>query len=82
MKKQILKVGIVVLFTFGSAIFIGCGNSETQHHEEMNHDENMEMTDEHGEHAHYQCPMKCEGEKMYEEPGTCPVCEMDLKEVE
>ncbi|NUM31520.1 MAG: hypothetical protein HUU47_04260 [Bacteroidetes bacterium] len=30
----------------------------------------------------YQCPMKCEGEKTYNKPGTCPVCEMDLEVVE
>jgi len=29
----------------------------------------------------YQCPMKCEGDKTYHEPGSCPVCKMDLKEV-
>ena len=27
----------------------------------------------------YQCPMKCEGEKMYDNPGKCPVCGMTLK---
>lgn len=27
----------------------------------------------------YQCPMKCEGEKVYHEKGSCPVCKMDLK---
>lgn len=32
--------------------------------------------------ALYQCPMKCEGEKSYPNPGSCPVCKMDLKEVE
>lgn len=26
----------------------------------------------------YSCPMKCEGEKVYEEAGKCPVCNMDL----
>jgi len=26
----------------------------------------------------YQCPMHCEGDKTYEEPGNCPVCEMEL----
>jgi hypothetical protein len=26
----------------------------------------------------YVCPMKCEGEKTYAEPGKCPVCNMDL----
>jgi dipeptidase len=29
----------------------------------------------------YQCPMKCEGDKVYHEPGKCPKCKMDLKEV-
>ncbi len=26
----------------------------------------------------YYCPMHCEGEKTYKEPGNCPVCGMDL----
>lgn len=26
----------------------------------------------------YYCPMRCEGDKMYDEPGDCPVCGMDL----
>ncbi|MCB0475258.1 MAG: hypothetical protein KDC69_06255 [Flavobacteriaceae bacterium] len=26
----------------------------------------------------YQCPMQCEGEKTYPEPGNCPVCKMKL----
>ncbi len=29
--------------------------------------------------ATYQCPMKCEGEKTYSEPGNCPVCNMKLQ---
>ena len=28
--------------------------------------------------AYYQCPMKCEGNKIYNEPGNCPVCNMHL----
>lgn len=28
----------------------------------------------------FYCPMLCEGDKMYEEPGDCPVCGMDLVE--
>lgn len=27
----------------------------------------------------YQCPMECEGEKVYDEVGSCPICKMDLK---
>jgi heavy metal translocating P-type ATPase len=26
----------------------------------------------------YFCPMKCEGEKVYKQPGDCPVCNMHL----
>lgn len=29
---------------------------------------------------HY-CPMKCEGDKTYPTEGSCPVCGMDLKEI-
>ena len=28
--------------------------------------------------AMYQCPMKCEGEKMYSKAGKCPKCNMEL----
>ncbi len=31
--------------------------------------------------AKFYCPMKCEGEKTYDQPGRCPVCNMKLKEV-
>lgn len=30
----------------------------------------------------YICPMRCEGDKTYDEHITCPVCKMDLKLVE
>ncbi|MFI2742965.1 heavy metal translocating P-type ATPase [Zhouia sp. PK063] len=48
--------------------------------------------DEHAKHHHehhkkaekgngvYYCPMHCEGDKTYNEPGDCPVCGMDLVE--
>jgi len=26
----------------------------------------------------YFCPMKCEGNKTYDQPGNCPVCNMNL----
>lgn len=31
----------------------------------------------HGEGKYY-CPMHCEGDKTYDQPGNCPVCGMDL----
>lgn len=30
----------------------------------------------------YYCPMRCEGEKTYDEPGDCPVCGMHLDKEE
>ena len=30
----------------------------------------------------YQCPMKCEGDKEYSQPGLCPVCETPMIEVQ
>ncbi len=30
----------------------------------------------------YQCPMKCEGDKKYNKPGRCPVCNMHLVPVD
>lgn len=27
----------------------------------------------------YYCPMHCEGDKTYEQPGECPVCGMRLE---
>jgi hypothetical protein len=39
-------------------------------------------TEEAHAHKHYQCPMKCEKDKVYGAEGKCPVCKMDLKEIE
>ncbi len=51
-------------------IFAACKDGKTDH-------------PQHGGNATaYQCPMKCEGDKTYPQPGTCPVCKMDLKPVE
>ncbi len=30
---------------------------------------------------HYQCPMKCEGDKTYHKNGKCAVCGMQMKPV-
>ncbi|TSA31702.1 MAG: heavy metal translocating P-type ATPase [Porphyromonadaceae bacterium] len=30
----------------------------------------------------YTCPMKCEGTKVYDQPGNCPVCKMHLVPVD
>lgn len=83
MKKTILTVGIAMLFVIGSATIIGCGNNEiheaeNQEHAEGDHHESMEMSEEHADHDQYHCSMSCEGEKTYDEAGSCPKCGMDL----
>ena len=63
---------------------------EHHHHGEHKH-EHSHKKHRHGEQMHgnshhgpsegggkYYCPMHCEGEKMYDRPGDCPVCGMHL----
>ena len=93
MKRTVLTVGLAMLFAIGSTTFIGCDSEDHhdgdhhEHAEGMEHNEDMETSDENteeaeGEHGMFQCPMKCEGDKMYEEAGSCPKCGMDLQEIE
>ncbi len=46
----------------------------THDHEGHSHD---------NDHKHepvnkYRCPMNCEGDKIYDSPGNCPVCNLKL----
>lgn len=70
MKKNILKYAFVI--AVGSFVLASCGESSTEAHEEHEH------TAEKG----YYCPMKCEGDKIHAEPGSCSVCGMELVETE
>lgn len=54
---------IIILF------FAGCGNKNEHSPEQHNQHSN----------AGYICPMRCEGEKTYAQPGQCPVCNMNLE---
>jgi protein SCO1 len=67
-RNIILGVGLVA----GLALFASCGGEHKGAESHSTHDHTAE----------YQCPMKCEGEKTYDSNVTCPVCKMDLKEVE
>lgn len=72
MKKQITKAAL--LFT-AVMFFASCGSSNSEGNKEN-------APTEQTANAKYQCPMKCEGEKTYDKPGQCPVCNMDLKKLE
>ena len=74
MKKSILILGTAMLLFMGSVALTSCNNAPKSKNTET------EQTDKVVQ-AKYQCPMKCEGNKTYDEPGKCPKCGMDLKEV-
>lgn len=89
MKRLIFS--LTVILSIG-LIFSSCGEEEkttqpdSAEHGKYHHngDEEHEHHEEHAAEGevNYQCPMKCEGEKVYDEPGACPVCKMDLEEME
>ncbi len=47
------------------------------------HGDNQSQQERHIHHpgAQYYCPMHCEGDKIYDKPGSCPVCGMNLEKV-
>jgi len=61
-------------FLFGATMLVSCGSGEENHQ----HD----GASEHHDHVAYICPMKCEGEKTYHEPGKCSVCGMAMVETD
>jgi hypothetical protein len=65
-----------VLFSLSIVCFLGaCGNKEC-HHEQGTKTENKAQV----QNFTYECPMHCEGSQK-NEPGKCPKCGMDIKEV-
>jgi len=88
MKKNILTLAI--LFVIGFA-FMSCNETKKEAEEGATEvievtaekiDDTKEIITEELAIVTYQCPMKCEADKTYVEPGTCPTCKMDLKKVE
>ncbi len=58
------------------------GGDHHEHAPQHHHDEQRGSTQQASEQGQYYCPMLCEGDKKYPEPGNCPVCGMHLvKEV-
>ncbi|AVF48721.1 copper-translocating P-type ATPase [Elizabethkingia anophelis] len=53
-----------------------CSTASHQQHQ------NIATADKISSSRQYICPMKCEGEKIYNEPGRCPVCGMFLAPIE
>lgn len=61
---------IVILIGLAFALGACSSQEENKHsHEELAQTE-------------FVCPMECEGDKTYDKAGECPVCKMELQEVE
>ena len=69
--KKLMLIGTIAMIS----LFSACRDNNSQ----QPHDQ---MHEGHQHAAVYQCPMKDEGDKTYDHPGTCPVCGMELKKVE
>ena len=77
---------LTIFALFGTLlIFTACGGNGEQEEgmqdedgqEEMMQDDTMQEGEVEATVVYY-CPMECEGDKTYDEAGTCPVCGMDL----
>ena len=89
MMKNVKSVRILTLVVL--VLLLSCNNSpkESDKDANVNKDEVQVQKDSTNAHQHgahlamtaYQCPMECEGDKTYPEPGTCPECHMNLMEV-
>lgn len=59
------------------------GHAQEQQHQPTQHSHSQQSSqplDQAAGNGVYYCPMQCEGDKTYTEPGNCPVCGMDLLE--
>jgi P-type Cu+ transporter len=75
----------------------GAHNSHAQHHTAPSHLAHQPNSTKQASHQHpattaakppaansggkYYCPMHCEGDKLYDKPGNCPVCGMNLEKI-
>ena len=67
---------LITAIAFG---FIGMTTLQAQDKTDHSGHDHAKMEKAETVHA---CPMKCEGEKTYAEPGDCPKCGMALTKVE
>lgn len=67
-----MKTKLYTLFVITTVIFLfSCVSSNSEiSKENISDDMKKEL---------FQCLMKCEGEKLYEDYIVCPICKMDLE---
>jgi len=86
-KKSFMAIALGLTFFIGTtACGGGAEEASTGNEVESTTEEHSHEGEEAHDHTHeataaaYYCPMECEGDKTYQEPGSCPVCGMDLVE--
>jgi hypothetical protein len=73
MQKQLIRLGCII----GIALLHGCGTA-TESSEPVYEPVKLEK-EEAPKGVGYYCPMKCEGDKVYEtDRNPCPDCDMKL----
>lgn len=70
-----IKISTATLIFASLMFFASCGNNTSESKEET-------TTTEQASNVKYHCPMRCEGDKMYDKPGQCPVCNMNLEKMD
>ena len=88
MKKMRFICAIGAFFLVGMT-FTSCNSGSTENQEATQQDSTQEAAtneadgeSETATKVEYKCPMNCEPDKQYFEPGDCPVCKMELRKVE
>lgn len=68
MKRSIFTLALIAIGSMG--VMTSCSGDDSE--------KSAESAEEAVAKKEYYCPMKCEGDKMHAEPGSCSVCGMDL----
>ena len=76
LQKALTEVGNYTISISEAGISSHTQGKSTVHHDSKKHSHaNAQDT---GTPGKYYCPMHCEGDKVYDKPGNCPVCGMHL----
>ena len=77
MRRISYYVSVLVIGAIISVGFQACGDEDDDKGNKEGQVESYDKEDVPAT-AEYSCPMRCEGDLTYSEPGQCPVCGMDL----
>jgi Cu+-exporting ATPase len=76
LQKALTEVGDYTISISEAGISSHTHGKSTVHHDSKKH--SHAKAQDTGTPGKYYCPMHCEGDKVYDKPGNCPVCGMHL----